>query len=553
MTTLALDVADTGEPPGEQPGKSQRWQMPQFDATAQKCPRCGSEVEQVFYGPCDDCRAQLVERYTPPPAPEPVRPPAVTRPLHRKITPRSVTYLDWQTGRGIAETGEPVDVGPRAPVRQVLDHLPTERVYLTGPRPHPTDPGAFRAWAHDAQLPPGWSIADHFTDALARPVLRWRHEDGRRAELLRAAVWWGESAGPGECLTAHQRLAVLVDERWPGAVLLASPAGTGRELIARSIPEGAEWPTLPAELADLVRSTSGQGRVQFWPPAGDELPALVEYDARLAYPALCKELPGGVPIHGRGEHTAGPYARCRVYARWRVPDDWQHVGLLGSVGADGWHWADRPGERAEGWIDGVELHLARSHGWDVQVTEHLLWPKHRGAGPLDGWADRLLTLHRAARGEPLVQGAIRHVAIDALGALVGARHNVTRSAPLAESPTLPPGASSPRIEGESLVWSERREPPWPEMVHPEWPAAVWARCRVRMLDGPGPRRSRTGALHVPPAELLAIRTDALYLARDPKWPDDGQPGRLRRKSARSGPLPAPQTVGQLLTLKEHTQ
>jgi hypothetical protein len=134
---------------------------------------------------------------------------------------------------------------------------------------------------------------------------------------------------------------------------------------------------------------------------------------------------------------------------------------------------------------------------------------------------------------------------------VGARHNVTRSAPLASNPELPEGATSPRIEGDSLVWAERRPVPWPEMVHPEWPAAVWARCRVRMLDSPTPRKGvRAGALHVPAAELLAIRTDALYLTRDPGWADDGEPGRLRRKSARPGPLPAPSTVGQLLALRD---
>jgi hypothetical protein len=29
------------------------------DATSIICPRCGAEVEEVFYGPCGACRAQL--------------------------------------------------------------------------------------------------------------------------------------------------------------------------------------------------------------------------------------------------------------------------------------------------------------------------------------------------------------------------------------------------------------------------------------------------------------------------------------------------------------
>ncbi|HET9771549.1 MAG TPA: hypothetical protein VFS16_11720 [Acidimicrobiia bacterium] len=29
------------------------------EATSMTCPRCGAEVEEVFYGPCGACRAQL--------------------------------------------------------------------------------------------------------------------------------------------------------------------------------------------------------------------------------------------------------------------------------------------------------------------------------------------------------------------------------------------------------------------------------------------------------------------------------------------------------------
>jgi hypothetical protein len=33
--------------------------MPDHDALAFTCPRCGSAVEEAFYGPCADCRSTL--------------------------------------------------------------------------------------------------------------------------------------------------------------------------------------------------------------------------------------------------------------------------------------------------------------------------------------------------------------------------------------------------------------------------------------------------------------------------------------------------------------
>jgi hypothetical protein len=186
------------------------------------------------------------------------------------------------------------------------------------------------------------------------------------------------------------------------------------------------------------------------------------------------------------------------------------------------------------------------------VHEHLVWP-HKGTGPLDGWARRLLAvIDQAAELPPelahLVARGARRILIDAIGALVGRPQVVTRSGP-AGVVQLPPGGFSPRVEAGQLIWSERRPPAWPEMVHPEWSAAVWARCRCRMLDGPGPGGVRTGALHVPLGDVVAIRTDALYLTADPGWPDDGRAGRLRVKARHPGPLPAPRSVAELLALR----
>lgn len=489
----------------------------------------------------------------------PIVSPAETRRLEREIKPRRCGFLDWVTGRGITDRGlrfaTPVAEPAMCQLVEILAAWDLERLYLTGPRPHAGEPERFNAWCHDA--PEGWDVAGHHLARPDTPVLRFVEPDtGRRVEILRAAIWWGsDQADPLVCREAWLQLAGAIDSRWPGAVLLATPATTGRELIARTIPPDVVWPTLPDDVAEQIRQTAGQGRIELFSSKLEALPELVELDGRTMYGALCKELPGGVPVRGWGEHAYGPYARARMLCRWQVPHNWDHIGLLPVRDGDRWRWPSTPGERASAWVDAVELHLARSRKWDVEVVEHLVWPPTVRSGPLDGWAARLLALierhraHRAPAGR-LVAAALRHVLIDALGALVGRPHVVTRSTHVDVEAALPAGAVDPRLEGSMLVWGERTPARWAAMVHPEWSAAVWARCRTRMLEGPSVQGVRTGALHVDPAQLLAIRTDALYLTHDPRWPDDGRPGRLVVKRRRPGPLPPPGSVRELLALRD---
>lgn len=531
------------------------WRHP-IAMTATGCPECGAG-EAPRLGPCGPCQSARRRRLA---GAGPVVPPALTRRTLRPLAPRSTAFLQWHSGAGVTETGAAFTAPvPRAPVATIVEMAAAAgvaRVFLTGERPHAGDNAAFHRWAHEA--PEGWETSGHYLERPDAPVLRFTDPDvGQAVELVRTASWWGSEPSPTLNRAAWVGLADALAGRWAGAVLLSSPATTGRELIARSIVHGAEWPTLPDELATLVRSTSGQGRIEFLAPPAATVPAFVEVDGRTMYGALCRQLPGGVPQWGAGEHQYGPFARCRVLAHWQVPRDWSHIGLLPARDADGgWSYPSTPGERAQGWLDGAELALARKWGWQVTVSEHVVWPPYKGAGPLDSWASRLLDLidrHRrsASPADQLVARALRHVLIDALGALVGRDHIVSRSRPLeyGGAVELPAGAIAPRVEGDVIVWGERRPPAWPAMVHPEWSAAVWARCRVRMLDGPPVRGVRTGALHVPPERLLAIRTDALYLTDDPGWPDDGAAGRLRVKGRRSGPLPAPSTVAELLALR----
>ena len=53
-----------------------------------------------------------------------------------------------------------------------------------------------------------------------------------------------------------------------------------------------------------------------------------------------------------------PYARARFHVRFRVPQGWNHVGLLGVKHLDvreGWFYPNRPGAVHDTWADGSEF------------------------------------------------------------------------------------------------------------------------------------------------------------------------------------------------------
>lgn len=433
-----------------------------------------------------------------------------------------------------------------------------DRLYLVGDIPGFGLDG-LRSWAMPEQLPAGWAHDRHYLE-LPAPVLRYRHDDGRAVEVHRAAAWFGEldvtPAVAGDALA-------LVDELVAGAFdegrLLSTPASTGRYLLMRTVPFNREWPVLTDELQELIRSTSGQGRIELIDHDIDELAALVELDGRLMYAALCWGLAGGGVHHDHTDRFEG-YTRARYRVRFRVPDDWRHVGLLAVMDeGGGWRWPRQPGETAETWCDGAELQVALARRWPVTIRERLLWPDTPNRGPLDAWAEKLREIRASIDGEsftakdsppPAVaaaaRAAVRAIILHGIGALHGRPHKLSRVVPIADAAQVPPHARPTlRREGDWLIWAEGSDAAWPEMSHPEWSAAIWARARTRLLTGPGD----AGALHLPYRDVVAFRTDAIYTTVDPHWPDDGAAGRYRTKRTVAGPLPYPTNHTELLQLR----
>ena len=367
----------------------------------------------------------------------------------------------------------------------------------------------------------------------------WNDEDSFSADLALCSWHW-----------VDRRL-----DRDFGGALLSTPGTTGRDLWLRT-PAADGCPTMSAAMQTLVRTTAGQGRVETMPATTPLVPGLFEYDLRLAYAACLRGLPVGEP-----EDVEAPALddvrrlRSRALVRFRVPRGWDRVGILGVPSERGWSWPTTP-DRWHGpvWLDGCEIDLALEHGWSVEVDRALVW--ERTGEPLRTWSERLRKMIDEARetlspaGADHVRSIVRAVLLHTVGAFHGRPQRVTCYAGALED--VPIGADSLRPhEDGRYSWREERPAAWPEAVHPEWSAHVWARARRRFLVTPG----GGGALTVPRREVVAIRTDAVYLTRPTDWADhdDGKPGRWVLKSADERRRPWPRTGDDVLALKRGTR
>lgn len=366
------------------------------------------------------------------------------------------------------------------------------------------------------------------------------------ATVTYAAQWWTEAATPAECEHCWSWLQAAVQAQFRDryAVLHGTPATTGRDLFARSL-DADVWPVMSPEAQHFVRLSGGQGRMETFPPCAARVEPLYEYDARMCYVSLLGELPVDEPepldaLDAQRFAMENPYAEARYRVHWRAPDGWAHPGILPArtespTGAE-WVWP----LQGDGWCGGAELFTARRYGWQVWVTGALVW--RRKGNPLGRWRDRLLRVLAESETTPeltdrervFMRGAVRAIILHTVGAFHGAPRKVTRSGTADDIPDTAGGIR--RLPDGRFTWSELAAPAWPEMVHPEWSVTVWGRARARLLSG---HRGRTGMLTVPPAHLVAVRTDAVYLTHPAGWEmlDDGSPGRYRLRTHTGGAWP----------------
>lgn len=547
------------------------------DIDRECCPRCGQDdAGREFYGPCARCRVELRNNAARPKRAEPaqengvdgnretaerVAAPLVTRRRNRRVTPRARCWLSiddgtvWPpaVGDGVRGPGG-VELGA---VLGFARGRGVGIVHAVG-----STAGEWVTAAAVSVAPAGWTPGRQHLHGVGS-VARWVHDDGHQVVIVDAASWGAEGVTARQAAEGFALGVELIRDAGPRHLARWEPIGTpsaaGRDLLARVLPESADgWPVPAPELAELIRSTTGQGRAELIRP-GVDVDELVELDMRLAYGAVAWGLRSGVPTwHRYAPPTSWDGGRLngRYLVEWSAPEGWAWPGILSARTDDGIRWP----LTGRGWADGCEVDLALSFGWTVHVVEGWTWPAG-GADPMRRWASMLTDAAGAAEKAARVgqvshqvarcaRGVARSMLVAAIGALWGAPHRVTRTCPveLAGGPGGPPaGAPGVALRGDVVTWQELAPAAWPEMAHPEWAAHIWARTRCRLLSAPTAARGvKAGALHLDPERTIGFRTDCLYLAGPvPAWPDDGKAGRYRRKRSVPGPLRVP---GDLVSL-----
>lgn len=524
------------------------------------------------------------------------------RPQIYKYKPKRTVWIDFKTGRGVTDDGTTVrpKIGDRRKNPNLVDILDTahtlgaERIMLSGAVPE-VIPGK----SHWLIVPtPGWTSDGHWFN---QPVAgRFTNDvSGAKLEVRTVSEWFGTNdLRPAEARDAWTVTAAALADAVPGALMGLTPAATGTNAWALSLPKTVgserrplELEPLPADVAAELHATSGQHRIEhlttgpdrcgcgaclplFDAEATPKLEVFSYIDGRFMYAALCREL--GLGFRGRLNRAGAaellerdPYARARFYVRATVPATWSHVGLLAvqhADAADGWHYPNRPGTTFEAWADAAEIKIARDNGWMVEPVEAIEFYKSR---PLDTFAERMTRARSRVDANHDLSGVVRRAAAGALRSIViqtignFAKRFRGRTVAVDSAHKIPEAyVDTAQRYGDAWTYTEPgREHRGNELAiyQPQIAVQVWARSRSRVLWAPTANTSATGerggVLAMDPGTLLGINGDAIYTTDIPAYAlpagghgtvpggDDGKVGRLRMKGILEN-VPTPTTQAE---------
>ncbi|WP_042435124.1 hypothetical protein [Streptacidiphilus anmyonensis] len=517
---------------------------------------------------------------------------------------REMGFLDAATGVLVWRGGEVrLELGARTP-GEILDAALAaapgiERLYVTAGDPwlagaerYPTLKQAVNAWLNtEAQH---WTVdtgrgrdrmAGHFVHAR-QPVGRYTRAGAERnaehVEIRSVREWFDpDGADPRLVREAFVCLWKALKVKWPDVVLMGSPSQTGKDLWARTIPLKGQWaggyPVLSEELRALFHATAGQGRTELIlpPQVPAELPGLVEYDRTFAYARHTWRSPVGTPRRvtgaefakmGEAEQKKLLMSPAHIRVRATVPQGWRHIGLLPAPisGDRNWEYPSTPGATFTTWAGGAEVYTALSNPfqpWRIEVLDALVFAEGE---PMDKWSKWLkeawasLTagaqIHADARQRQalfLASRAVRSILLFGIGGFAQRPRLVTGTTSLDELHLVPEGAEILTHDERQVTWQRvsgfSRDP----MAHPEWSASVWSGARAALLSmRMRPENVQVGALHVAAGQVVAFRTDAIYLTARHDWPYHGEPGDYLLKGHLAGPVPAPTSEDELLVLRD---
>lgn len=491
-------------------------------------------------------------------------------------------YVDVIQGCGITESGKMIDVPAGctlAELARAVEQIGNiERVFLCG-----TLPDVYEEWLLDTALYQNYASEGCYFDPKdpSAHVVRFKHRvTGNKLVIRSMSVWMGDS----EYTVEQAREAVaLLTQYLQGSFthdtsVYSTPAQTFQQIWTRQnrIDKKA-YPLLPQEIRNIIRSTSGQGRVELCTQEDiKKLPGLHYYDGVFMYAALARgSMPTEVETHDNENVYAG-YTPARYRIRYTVPTDWQHIGLFmtprtqvtGHVD-EAWYY---PAEKEQGrtfetWVDGAEIDVLRTvygdvetgmKAWDITILERIVFKQEKDSAnkkPLGSITNKIIKMREQVEQDArldtsrtvvfkLVRGMARNIELHGIGVFHRNKRALTviqrkgEPAPdviLAAPQALGDDLTIYSVPGKVDAYSEQFD-------HPEWTASIWARCRARMAKW---------ALSLPREAIIAIRTDAIATTQEvADWKASEKVGTLREKWTIRKPLKAPHTYEELDMLVE---
>jgi hypothetical protein len=246
-------------------------------------------------------------------------------------------------------------------------------------------------------LKQGWEFARPYIHKFRSPVYRATESAFAFTGTEVSVKLVGESWLPGcEDMTKAIPAWNALKAEWEQETaipLLSTPSKTGQALLWESLPRSVEFPSLPDELATMIRAISPQHRLQELQPGVTPTHA---YDGRWMYAGVC--LADRLPV-GEARKTGGflPFQPGWYHVKIRVPKDWTKIGLIPRPcefeGNRLWDYPNKPGEIIQAWVSEPELTLAVQNGWEIMdYIDGYAFDKGR---PLAGWAKKLMAMRES--------------------------------------------------------------------------------------------------------------------------------------------------------------
>lgn len=512
------------------------------------------------------------------------------RPIPWKVQPLPTLWMNPTTGYAVDSDGRKITpiIRGRRKNPTLEDMLNTahsagiKRIVFVGKIPGRDRDNRHWFESIDSQ---DWSEGKHWITGGNPPVGRYFHKTQDPSvrkeypyEVSTAESWFGgarlshEQAREAWELTS--KAVIRAEESLQG--LMKSPAATGMQLWAQSLPRNLEPEVLPDDIAEEIHATSGQHHIEHLVEGpgyiehdlcvplmrqvrGEQMQGFSYVDGRFMYAACGYNLGVGPARRMRGpdaqelwlsedrrDRRIGQFIPARYLVRVRVPKDWTHLGILPlkhttESGQLTWVYPNRPGAVFDTWAGNEELRLVEEFGWTIEkIHEAIVFrdkrPAQHGeareveARPLDTLCKRLVKARESVEDigrnqgyNPAVvdaaSGAIRQILLQTIGNFNsrGRSSTVTVNSawdvPQEYAHTLEQIGENKFKYQEPAPLTEKQKP----FYHPELAAQVWSRARARVLHGAMANGKKRGALHVDPKTLIGINGDALYTTSLPLW------------------------------------